>query len=109
MTLNNFGDELLNGPRSDRTRKMIEASIRPAVDRAVGRARGAVRVAVGTREYDAIRTSVAAETVDYAVQPFQDEEFSQQQSQSMRELMAERMRDMPPADFSEMLRTVMRE
>jgi uncharacterized membrane protein YheB (UPF0754 family) len=109
VTLSNIGDDLLHGPRSDRTRQMIEFAMRPAVDRAVGPARGVVRVAVGTREYDAIRTSVAAESVDYAVQPFQDEEFSRQQSRSMRELMVGRMREMPPGDFSEMLRTVMRE
>ena len=40
-------------------------ALRPAVDSAVGRARPAVRVAVGAREYDPIRDSVAAEAVDY--------------------------------------------
>jgi len=109
VTLRNIGDELLNGPRSDRTRRMIETAMHPAVDRAAGRASGVVRVAVGTREYDAIRTSVATEAVEYAVTPMQDEEFSRQQSRSVRELMASRMREMSPRDFSEMLRTVMRE
>ena len=46
---------------------MIETAMRPAVDRAVGPAREAVRVAVGAREYDAIRESVAVEAVDYTV------------------------------------------
>ena len=109
VTLSNIGDELLHGPRSDRTRRMIEEAMHPAVDRTAGRASGVVRVAVGTREYDAIRTSVATETVEYAVTPFKDEAFSQQQSRSVRELMAARMREMSPGDFSEMLRTVMRE
>ena len=36
-------------------------SLRPSVDRAVGRARGLVRQAIGPREYDAIRESVATE------------------------------------------------
>ncbi|HEY1358266.1 MAG TPA: hypothetical protein VGF21_08175 [Thermoleophilaceae bacterium] len=109
VTLTNIGDELLNGPRADRTRRMIETAIHPAVDRAAGRARGVVRVAMGTREYDSIQTSVAAETVDYAVKPFQDEAFSEQQSRRVRELLAGRMREMAPRDFSEMMRTVMRE
>jgi hypothetical protein len=64
---------------------------------------------VGRREYDAIRASVAEETVDYAVTPFRDEEFSQQRARRVRELLASRMREMSPRDFSEMLRTVMRE
>jgi uncharacterized membrane protein YheB (UPF0754 family) len=42
VTLSNIGEELLNGPRADRTRLMIENALRPALDRAVGPARSAV-------------------------------------------------------------------
>ena len=55
VTLSNMGDELLNGPQSDRTRWMIEDRLRPAVDRSIGAARPAVRIALGTRQFDAIR------------------------------------------------------
>ncbi|MEK6276691.1 MAG: hypothetical protein AABM29_01585 [Actinomycetota bacterium] len=109
ITLRNIGDELLNGRRSDRTRRMIEDAMRPAVDRAVGPTRPAVRVALGTDEYDAIRESVATETVEYAVTPFRDPEFSEDRSATIRRLIAARMRELGPADFSEMLRTAMRE
>ena len=109
VTLRNIGRELLEGPRADRTRQMIERSMRPAVDRAVGRARAAVRVAVGTREYDAIRESVAVEAVEYTMTPLDDHEFNKRQSAQVRSLIAERMREMSPADFSEMLRTAIKE
>jgi hypothetical protein len=90
---------------------MIEDCMRPAVDRAVGPAvaRSAVRVAVGAREYDAIRESVASEAVEYTMTPLGDPEFNRRQSDRVRGLVAERMREMPPADFSEMLRSAMRE
>lgn len=109
VTLGNIGDELLHGPSSDRTRQMIETALRPAVDRAVGPARPAVRVAVGVREYDAIRESVATEAVDYTMIPLTDPEFNRRQSAALRALVAARIREMPPADFSEMLRTAIRE
>jgi uncharacterized membrane protein YheB (UPF0754 family) len=109
VTLRNLGFEMLHGPRSDRTRQVIERAFEPAVDRAAGVLGPAVRVAIGTREYDAIRESVATETVEYAVAPMTNPEFSRQQSNRVRELIAERMREMPYADFSEMLRTAMRE
>ncbi len=48
INMRNIGDELLFGPRSDRTRQMLETSLRPAVDNAVGFARTAVRVGMGT-------------------------------------------------------------
>jgi len=109
VTLKNLGKELMQGPSSDRTRYMIETAMRPAVDRAAGVLRPALRVAIGTREYDAISGAVATETVDYAMTPLADPEFSRQQSTPVRKLIAERMREMSSADFSEMLRTAMRE
>ena len=109
VTLSNIGEELLNGPRSDRTRQLIETAMRPAVDRAVGRASSAVRVAVGTREYDAISASIAAEAVEYTMSPLTDPEFNRRQSAEVGKLVSERMVEMPPRDFSEMLRTVVKE
>lgn len=109
VNLANIGDELLHGPRSDRTRTMIERALRPAVDRAVGPVRGLVRVAVGTREYDAIRESMAAEGVDYTMTPLTDPAFNAVQSARIRSLISARMREMPPVDFSEMLRSAIKQ
>jgi uncharacterized membrane protein YheB (UPF0754 family) len=109
VTLRNLGYEMLRGPSADRTRQVIERCMRPAVDRAAGVLQPALRVAIGTREYDAIRSSVATETVESAVAPMTDPEFSRQQSDKVRDLIAQRMREMSYADFSEMLRTAMRE
>ena len=47
LTVAAFGAELLNGPQYDRTRALIERSMRSAVDRATGRAPTAVEVAIG--------------------------------------------------------------
>ncbi len=109
LTLSEFGKELLQGPQSDRTRALIESALLPAVDRAVGPLRPAVRVAVGHREYDEIRHAFATEPIDQLMGPLTDPEFSRTQSARMRKLIAERMREMPPADFGEMLRTATRE
>jgi uncharacterized membrane protein YheB (UPF0754 family) len=109
LTVAEFGKELLHGPQSDRTRVLIEAAMRPAIDRAVGPARVAVRVAVGSREYDALRDAFAAEPVEKMMDPLADPEFSAQQSETMHRLIEERMRELPPEDFGEMLRTATRE
>jgi len=109
LTVSEFGKELLGGPQSDRTRALIESAMRPAIDRAVGPARMAVRVAVGAREYDALRDAFAAEPVERVMGPLTDPEFSAQQSQTMGRLIQQRMKEMPPEDFAEMLRTATRE
>jgi uncharacterized membrane protein YheB (UPF0754 family) len=109
VTLENIGNFLLDGPRGDRTRQMLEEAMGPAIDRAAGPARAAVRVAVGTREYDSIRDSVAQQAVSYTMTPFRDPEFSRNQSERIRTLIAARTRELPSKDFVEMLRSAIKE
>jgi uncharacterized membrane protein YheB (UPF0754 family) len=109
VTVSNFGNELLQGPQSDRTRALIESAMEPAIDRATGRVRPAVRVALGSREYDSLRRSFAQEPVERMMSPLSDPEFNRTQSAAIRKLIAERMREMRPSEFAEMLRTATRE
>jgi uncharacterized membrane protein YheB (UPF0754 family) len=109
LTLAEFGKELLQGPQSDRTRALIESAMRPAIDRATGPLLPAVRVTVGHREYEEIRDAFATEPIDQLMGPLTDPDFSATQSATMRKLIAERMREMAPADFADMLRTATRE
>ena len=109
VNLTNIGKELLEGPQSDRTRKLIADSLRPAIDQASGYALAAVRVAVGPGRYEAIKESVATEAVEYTMTPFEDPEFNERQSREIEALITERMQEMSSQDFSEMLRTVIKE
>ncbi|HVT65227.1 MAG TPA: hypothetical protein VHD81_08735 [Mycobacteriales bacterium] len=109
VTIANIGDDLMHGPRADRTRQLIENALRPAVDNSLGRASGLVRVAVGTKQYDAIRESLATEAVAYTMTPFNDPEFGARQNKAIFNLLAARMRTMAPHDFAEMLRTAIKE
>jgi hypothetical protein len=66
-------------------------------------------MAVGPSEYDSIRDSLAEEGVEYTMTPLQDETFNREQSHNVRELIADRVRDMSSRDFAELLRSGMRE
>ncbi|GGF44800.1 hypothetical protein GCM10011519_18280 [Marmoricola endophyticus] len=109
ITLQNIGDFLLNGPSGDRTRRLLADALRPAIDRAAGPLRGAVRVVVGTREYDTIREAVTREAVGRTITPFQDPEFSKEQGEKVRTLIAQRTKELPATDFVEMMRAAIRE
>ena len=109
ITLERIGDFLLNGPRGDRTRQMLAAALRPAIDRAAGPARGAVRVAMGAERFDSIRDSVAREAVGRTLKPFRDRDFNVQQAERIQELVAQRTKELPPGDFVEMMRSAIRE
>lgn len=109
ITLERVGDFLLQGPRADRTRRLLSDALRPAIDRAVGPAGALVRVAVGSHRYDNIRESVTDKAVHWSMTPFQDPEFSRQQSENIRALVVERTRELPSRDFVEMMRSAIKE
>ncbi len=109
ITLENIGDFLLDGPRGDRTRQMLAEAMRPAIDNAAGPVRGAVRVAVGRKNFDNIREAMAVEAVDRTIKPFKDPEFSRQQASKIYDLIVKRTKELPPRDFAEMMRAAIRE
>ena len=109
ITLEHIGDFLLDGPNGDRTRQLLATAMLPAIDRAAGPARAAVRVAVGTERFDNIRESLAQVAVDRTIRPFQDPEFSREQATKIRALVARRTKELPPRDFVEMMRAAIRE
>ena len=108
ITLENVGNELLHGPRSDRTRQMLEDTLRPAVDQALGPARAAVRVAIGTKEYDRIRSSLASEATNFA-SAFADPGFGQQQAKRINDFVATQMAKLDSEEFSELLRSAIKQ
>ena len=109
ITLENIGEELLHGPQSDRARRMIEEAMGPAVDNATGAAREVVRAGLGPAGYDAMRESVATEAVDYTLTPLKDPDFNRRQNAAVCRLITERMRELSPKDFSETLRSAIRQ
>ncbi|MDT0200331.1 hypothetical protein [Nocardioides sp. AE5] len=109
ITLENIGDFLLDGPRGDRTRQMLATAMAPAIDKAAGPLRGAVKVAMGKKEYAAVTDAFANEAVGRTITPFKDPEFSRQQSDKIRELVGKRTKELPPRDFVEMMRAAIKE
>lgn len=109
VTIGNLADNMLNGRKGDRTRKMIKDSLRPAVDEAAGVAAPLLKMTTGEREYETIRERFADESIEYAFEPLQDEQFNQERSEAVHELIVERMRNLPPDDYCLMLRSAFKE
>ena len=109
ITLEQIGDFLLHGPGGDRTRQLVAGALRPAIDQALGPVLPAVRVAVGAERLDSIRDSMAWEAVGRTLTPFEDPDFSAQQSGRICELVAARTKELPPREFADMMRSAIRE
>ncbi|MFC8530967.1 hypothetical protein [Nocardia sp. NPDC057227] len=109
ITLANIGDELLNGPRSDRTMQMLEDTLRPAADRALGPARPAVKFMLGSRDYDTLQNTFTSEAMAIAPIAFADPDFNQQQGKQVNEYIAKQMSALSPPDFVDMLRAAIKQ
>lgn len=109
ITLENIGEEMLHGPRSDRTRLMLANGIRPALDQALGPARRAVRVAVGRRQYDQIAEAVTSEATGFAPLAFADPEFNRQRQSKIGAFLATQMDKLSLDDFNELLRSAVKQ
>ncbi|GAA5043267.1 hypothetical protein [Nocardia callitridis] len=109
ITLANIGDELLNGPRSDRTMQILEDTLRPAADRAFGPARSAVKFVLGSREYDSLQDTFTNEAMTIAPIAFADPEFNARQGRRIHNYIAKQMSALRPPDLVEMLRAAIKQ
>ncbi|MBO0855228.1 MAG: hypothetical protein J2P18_15865 [Nocardia sp.] len=109
MTIANIGDELLNGPRSDRTMQILEDTLRPATDRALGPARGAFKMMIGSSDYDTLKSRFVDEAASLAPAAFADPNFNARQSKQVGSYIAKQMAALSPPDFVEMLRSAIKQ
>jgi len=109
ITIANVGDELLNGPRSDRTMQVLEDTLRPATDRALGPMRGAFKFMIGSRDYATLQTRFADEAKSLAPAAFADPGFNAQQSKQVSRYIARQMAALKPPDFVDMLRAAIKQ
>lgn len=109
ITMRNMVHNMLTGTKADRTKRLLTDKMRPAIDNAVGAFQPMLRVAVGVREYDSIRDSMAVESAAVTLDSLSDEAFGRERSDAIQGLIAQRMRSLPPTDFADMLRSAFKE
>jgi len=109
LTLRNFVDRLLNGPRSDRTHAMIRRHLAPLVDEAVGLARPMVKMAMGTSEYAKGVERMGVHAVELSDLAFGDPVFNAERAVAVEHEMRARMEELTPMEFQYMLRPAFQE
>jgi uncharacterized membrane protein YheB (UPF0754 family) len=109
LTLRNFVDRLLNGPRADRTHVLIKRHMKPLVDEAIGLARPMVRMAMGTREYEQGVEHMTGHAVEMTDLAFEDPVFNAERAVAVEHEMRARMEELTPTEFQYMLRPAFQE
>lgn len=109
VTIENIVDELMNGPRSDRTRATVETVLRDSIDKAAGWARGFVKLSVGSEAYNGLPQLAGEEVLRVAQATVSEPEFVAEQQTKVRSFVVERMQLLSPEDLSELLRSAIKQ
>ena len=105
ITTDNMARELLTGPRADRTLQVLDVVMRGSVDNALGRARIAIRVSLGSNEYERIQSALAPVVLDLAADVMADRTFAVQQARKLKNFVAAQMEKLSNEDFIDLLRS----
>ena len=103
LTVENIADDLLNGPRGDKTRMLINHQMRAEISRMLGAARVPVRAVVGGKEFEALQVSAAETAAGFAPMLYEDVEFSAAQSEKVSKFAGQKLAELPPDEFMEIL------
>lgn len=109
LTLHHLVEAMLDGPRAERTRTLIRRHVKPLVDLALGPLRGVAQAAVGLRGFAGIKEGVGETAIEVALEPFEDRTFVLDRASAVASDLTQRMRNMPPAQFQDLLRPCFQE
>jgi uncharacterized membrane protein YheB (UPF0754 family) len=109
LTIRNFVDAMLHGPRSDRTRALVRRHVTPIVDEAAGVARPAVEFTVGDREYARIKEQLSTRAIELSESALDDPVFNAERAVAVEQEMQARMRELSSAEFQDLLRPAFKE
>jgi len=107
VNLKNLMQEVLTGPRSDRTRAIIKRHMRPLLESGV--VRTAVQLTLGAEGYAHIKMLVVDKAVAMTIGPLSDPRFNRERAGIIHEIFRDKMRLMSNAEFQGLLRPAFQE
>lgn len=102
LTVENFAHELLYGASADKTRYLIEQAVGEEADRVIGPIMTLARKSFGLVDVAGIERRVATELLDFAPALYEPE-LTAAQAARIEEFSTEKLRQVPPTKFGEML------
>ncbi len=103
LTVTNFTHELLFGASGDKTAAYLAEVVAEEVERIFTPLAVAAGQTLGVVDWDGLERKVSQEIVDLAPDVFYSQEFNDEKAEKIAEFATEKFRELPPAEFSEML------
>ena len=109
LTVQHMIYAMLYGPKAENTKALIRKHISPIVDEAVEAYRPVSGFAVSERSLNVLRESVGNKAVEVSTDPFDHWPFNRDRAKVIEQLLRERMENMPPDQFQDLLRPCFQE
>lgn len=110
VTLRNLIDAMLNGPQKDFTREIIAKRVRDMVDNVTLEMSGPFRnLVIGEQRLQRMKVQVSDQVIDLTANAFNDEVFAKDRQQVVQDMMYDRMSELSPEEFQDMLRPAFKE
>jgi len=109
LTINNIVLSMLTGPESPRTRQIIQRHFEILVDETMGIIKPFTQIAMGPKGFAELKNDTGMKAIDLSTDSLNDPIFNQERAEAVHSLMYERMKELPPEDFQELLRPCFQE
>ena len=109
LTIRNMISEMLNGPKSDQTKAIIRKHFRRIVDESAGMRKPFVQSTLGPTSFANLKERASSTALEMVNGTFDDPAFNHDRSQAIQKIMQERMRELSPEGFQNMLRPAFQE
>jgi uncharacterized membrane protein YheB (UPF0754 family) len=105
----NLFEGMLTGPKSDRLVALVDREVRAAIDKQAGLARPLVILAVGSRRYQELKRAAAAKVIEAAPRTARGMFDYAERALDVHNTVAEKMRQLSPSQFVQILRPAFKE
>ena len=107
MTIKHLMAAMLNGPKKDRAKTLIKKHIKPVVEG--GTVKFAAQLAIGPSGYVRLKKSIEEKAIEISTDQFDDPVFNEERANLVANLIQERMENLSPAEFQDLLRPAFEE
>lgn len=107
LTIKRIVEEMIHGPRQDRTKILIKRHLKPIIDAAS--VRTLAQLTVGLSGYAHLKHTLEEKAIEVSVAPFENKIFVQERAEVVAELFKDRMAQLSPGEFQELLRPAFQE
>lgn len=109
LTVELIVQAMLSGKEAARTRAIIQRHFEELVDEASGIIKPFTQAALGPKGFAELKQETGQKAIDLSTQTLKDPLFNHQRALVVKEIMAERMKQLPSEEFQDLLRPCFQE